>query len=131
VYVLDTNTLIYFFKGMGRVAERLLAVPPAEVGVPAVVLFELRTGIAKSAQPEKRSEQLAAFCRAARVLPFGEQEADAAALVRAGLEAAGRPIGPYDVLIAGTALAAGGVLVTRNTNEFHRVDGLRLQDWYA
>ncbi|BCU08096.1 hypothetical protein Atep_27730 [Allochromatium tepidum] len=48
MYLPDTNTLIYFFKGQGRVAERLLATPPKQVGISAIVLHELQTGIAKS-----------------------------------------------------------------------------------
>ena len=63
-------------------------------------------------------------------VPFGRPEAAAAARVRADLEAEGRPIGPYDVLIAGTALAQGAVLVTRNVREFNRVRGLAVENWY-
>ena len=59
MFVLDTNTLIYYFKGMGRVAERLLAHSPQGIGIPAVVVYELEVGIAKSTQPEKRQQQLA------------------------------------------------------------------------
>ncbi len=130
MYVLDTNTVIYFFKGMGNVVERLLETPPSEVAVPAVVVYELETGIAKSAAPVRRREQLAAFLGAARVLPFGAAEARAAADIRARLEAAGTPIGPLDNLIAGTAVARGGVLVTRNVREFGRIEGLSVEDWY-
>lgn len=131
MFVLDTNTLIYFFKGMGQVSRRLLATPPDQVAIPAIVLYELETGIAKSSHPERRREQLEALLAAARVLPFGEAETRAAAGVRADLEAAGTPIGPLDNLIAGTAVAHDAVLVTRNTGEFSRVAGLALQDWYA
>ena len=53
MYVLDTNTLIYFFKGMGKVAEKLLTIPPKDIGLPAIVLFEIMVGIAKSTSPEK------------------------------------------------------------------------------
>ncbi|MBE2201548.1 MAG: hypothetical protein IAE79_23250 [Anaerolinea sp.] len=48
MFVLDTNTLIYYFKGMGRVAERLLAHSPQEISIPAVVVYDLEVGIAKS-----------------------------------------------------------------------------------
>lgn len=131
MFVLDTNTLIYYFKGMGQVAERLLAHTPQEIGIPAVVVYELEVGIAKSAQPEKRQQQLAALLAVVTALPFGVAEARQAAQIRAALEAAGTPIGPYDVLIAATALAHGGTLVTHNVQEFSRVVGLQLVDWYA
>lgn len=64
------------------------------------------------------------------VLPFGLLEAKASALVRASLEKQGKPIGPIDILIAGTALSQGATLVTHNTKEFGRVEGLSLVDWY-
>ena len=130
MFVLDTNTLIYFFKGMGRVAERLLAHSPQGIGIPAVVLYELEVGLAKSVQPEKRQQQLAQMQAVVAILPFGTAEAQAAAQIRAALERAGEPIGPYDVLIAATALANGGILVTHNVREFGRVPGLQIEDWY-
>jgi len=65
------------------------------------------------------------------VLPFGEEDALAAGDLRAGLEAAGTPIGPYDLLIAAQALRSGTMLVTANVAEFARVRGLLWQDWTA
>ena len=131
MYVLDTNTLVYFFRGEGRVAERLLATPPADICIPAVVVYELETGLAKSTDPAKRRSQLDRLLRHMVVLPFGVEEARAAATLRARLEREGAPIGPMDTLIAGTALASGGTLVTRNLREFGRVPGLAVEDWYG
>ena len=130
MYVLDTNTLIYFFRGQGKVAERLLATPPAEVAIPAVSVYELEVGIAKSAQPAKRRRQFDELLDTVTVLPFDRAAVVAAAGVRSALEKAGRPIGPLDTLIAGTALAHRATLVTRNTREFKRVSKLALIDWY-
>lgn len=130
MYVLDTNTLIYYFKGMGRIAERLLAKPPAEVSVPAIVVYELEVGIAKSATPHRRREQLEAFLDPIAILPFEREDAQIAANIRAALEREGMPIGPLDVLIAGTALRQRGILVTRNLAEFGRVPGLAVESWY-
>ncbi len=90
---------------MGKVSEKLLSLSPKEVGIPTVVLYELEVGIAKSTSPEKRSTQLQKLIGITQLLPFGFNEATAAANVRANLEASGNPIGPYDVLIAGTAFA--------------------------
>jgi len=130
-YALDTNTLIYFFKGMGRVGERLLACPPQEIAIPAITLYELETGLAKSAEPEKRRRQLSQMLAAVKVLPFGAAEARQAAQIRAALEQQGTPIGPYDTLIGATALAWQATLVTHNTAEFSRVAGLQIVDWYV
>jgi tRNA(fMet)-specific endonuclease VapC len=129
-YVLDTNTLIYFFKGLGRVKNRLLSTPPSEIGVPAIVLFEMELGIAKSLSPRKRISQLKDFTSLVYIVPFGPAEAKTAAQIRARLEKKGIPIGPYDVLIAACAKANDLILVTHNLKEFKRIEGLRLEDWY-
>ena len=129
-YVLDTNTLIYFFKGIGNIQNRLLSFPPNEIGVPTIVLFELEVGIAKSSSPRKRISQLKEFTGLVNVLPFGMAEAKVAAQIRVKLEKKGIPIGPYDGLIAACAKANNLILVTHNTKEFKRIEGLRLEDWY-
>ena len=130
MYILDTNTLIYFFKGMGNVSHKLLGISPKEIAIPSIVLFELEYGIAKSNSPKKRQAQLKEICSLVELLPFGSQEAQFSALIRAQLEKKGRPIGPYDLLIAGTALALQGILVTNNTKEFTRVSELKIENWY-
>jgi tRNA(fMet)-specific endonuclease VapC len=129
-YVLDTNILIYFFKGAGRVADHLLAAPPGEIGIPAIVLYELEVGIAKSKSPQKRTTQFREFTSLVNILPFGFADAKCAATIRAKLEKKGIPIGPYDILIAATALAGNWTLVTHNRDEFERVDGLKVEDWF-
>jgi tRNA(fMet)-specific endonuclease VapC len=130
MYVLDTNSLVFFFKGQGRVGERLLAERPADVALPAIVLYELEVGIIRSKAPARRRRQLDIFLDAARVIPFGPAEARAAAEIRGDLERSGEGIGPLDTLIAATALASRGTLVTHNTREFRRVPGLSVEDWY-
>ncbi len=130
MYVVDTNTLIYFFKGMGRVPDKFLEVSPKDIAIPSVVLYELEYGIAKSTSPRKRQAQLKELCSLVEVLPFEEAAARFAATIRANLEKKGTPIGACDVLIAGTALANKGVLVTNNTKEFARVPKLKLENWY-
>ena len=130
MYALDTNTLICFFKGTGRVHDQLLATPPREVAVPSVVVYELEFGICKSSQPKKRRAQLDEFLSFTGILPFDGAAAKTAAEIRAGLERTGSPIGPMDTLIAGIALAHGATLVTHNSREFGRVHGLKLVDWY-
>ncbi len=130
MFVLDTNTLIYFFKGEGKVAEKFLSKSPKEIAIPSVVLYELETGIRKSNYPSKRIQQLNELTSIIEILPFGREEAQVAAKIRAKLEEQGTPIGPYDILIAGIALYNNGILVTRNLKEFKRIDNLRLENWY-
>jgi tRNA(fMet)-specific endonuclease VapC len=130
MYVLDSNCLIHYFKRQGRVVENFLDIAPQDISIPAVALYELETGVAKSRFPEKSRAQLDEVVSKITVLPFGFPEAKASAQIRANLEAQGKLIGPIDILIAGTVLRHGATLVTHNTREFGRVEGLSLVDWY-
>ena len=130
MFLLDTNTIIYFFKGHGKVAEHLLAAPPGDVSISSVSLYELEVGIAKSAHSAKRRKQFDTFLASVSVLPFERAAARAAAMLRVELERRGLPIGPLDNLIAGVALAHRATLVTRNTREFSRLPNLSVIDWY-
>lgn len=129
MYALDTNTVIFLFKGIGRVKDHFFSKPPKEIVLPAIVVYELEVGILKSSDARKRQGQLKDLIDAVQVCPFGTGEAHAAAQIRARLEKSGYPIGPIDVLIAATAQANGHVLVTNNLKEFKRVHGLRVEDW--
>ena len=129
-YCLDTNTLIYFFRGQGNVSNRLLATPPGDIAIPAVVLYELEVGIGKSTSPRKRTTQLQELTSLVNIIAFGQAEAKCAAGLRIKLEKQGTPIGPYDILIAASALANNSTLVTHNTGEFKRVSGLKIVDWH-
>ncbi len=129
MYMLDTNMLIYFFKDMGNVGTRLMSVPPKDIGIPTIVMYELELGIARSCSPRKRIKQLENFCGVTKTFPFTNVEAKVAADICAKLMSKGTPIGPYDVLIAATALANNAVLVTNNSKEFKRVQKLQIENW--
>lgn len=130
MFVLDTNILIYFFKGMGNVSHNLFKVAKHNIALPSIVAYEIETGIAKSLSPNKRREQFDIFLNHVRIIPFSIDEARASAMIRADLEKAGESIGPYDILIAGAAYANNATLVTHNTKEFSRVKNLKLADWF-
>ena len=130
MYLLDTNTLIYYFKGMGNVAKRLLSTSPSEIALSTIVLFELEVGIAKSMSPRKRKAQLQEFTSLVNIVSFDRAAAELAAEIRAKLEKRGVLIGPYDILVAASALATNSTLVTHNRKEFERVESLRIEDWY-
>lgn len=129
-YLLDTNTLIYYFKGLGNVKERLLACQPSEIVLSSVVYYELQVGILKSTSPQKRIAQLAILKNQVSWVDFDEKSAEATAQIRVELERMGKPIGSYDVQIAGMAIANDLILATHNTGEFGRVSGLKLEDWF-
>jgi tRNA(fMet)-specific endonuclease VapC len=129
MFALDTNALIHFFKGAGRVKERMLATPPAEIAIPAVVLYELEIGIVQSSLPTKRRGDLDALLAVVSVLSLNALAAKRAAELNSALRK-GAAVGPMDTLIAATAIAHQATLVTHNTAEFRRVSGLRIVDWY-
>jgi len=130
MYLLDTNTLIYFFKQQGHVAAHLKRVKASEVALASVVLFELEYGLLRSSKPAVQQKGMDAARTAYRVLPLDAKAAKSAAWVKHTLELAGAPIGSADQLIAGIALANDLTLITRNTREFSRVPGLRLENWF-
>jgi tRNA(fMet)-specific endonuclease VapC len=130
MFALDTNTLIYFFKQEGQVAAHLQSVSASQIHIPALVLFELEYGILRSTRPELQRRGLDAALRAYQVINFDTNAAKAAAQIKHTLEAAGTPIGHVDQLIAGIALSNNLTLITRNTREFARVPGLRVENWF-
>jgi len=104
----------------------------ASIAVSSVVLYELWYGVARSERRRDNAERLRIFLSVKiDVVPFDEQDAVTAGDLRATLEAAGTPIGPYDLLIAAQALRSRATLVTANISEFARVRGLVWQDWTA
>lgn len=129
-YLLDTNTIIYFFKGMGQVSDRLLAKQAEQLAISSVTLYELKVGIFKSNNPSKRISQLERLLRFITVIPFDAACAHQTAIIRSSLEQLGTPIGPYDLQIAGTAIVHQRILVTHNTKEFARISGIMLDDWF-
>ena len=131
MYALDTNTVLDFFKARGEVARHLLAVPPGEVSLPAIVAYEVWMGVLGSRQSERRRAQYEQFLATVEVLPFDGVVSRRAAEIRHGLERRGQGIGPMDTLIAATALSHGATLVSRNVREFGRVQGLNVIDWYG
>lgn len=130
--ILDSNTISYYFRGDPQVVPRLQALRPADLGVPAIVEYELRYGLLRLPQDAATSRlaALVQLLRPLQLLPFDSECAALAARVRAELEAAGTPIGPHDSLIAATALRNQGTLVTRNVREFSRVQGLQWVNWH-
>ncbi|WP_075768906.1 type II toxin-antitoxin system VapC family toxin [Aerophototrophica crusticola] len=138
MYLLDTNVCVAILNSdRGSVWARYDAASRRGVGlfVSSITVFELEFGIAKSAG-RRQAENRARLGRlkgdpALRFLAFDGGDAAHAGRVREHLRAAGRPIGPYDLLIAGQALARGLAVVTANMGEFGRVPGLSVEDWSA
>lgn len=132
VFALDTNVVIAALKGDARVRKRFDKARGKgnKIVLPSVVLFELEYGIGKSARADAAAADLKDFLKIiSEVVALSDADAACAGRLRALLDLAGTPIGPYDTLIAGQALNCGLTLVTRNTKEFERVKGLSLANW--
>jgi tRNA(fMet)-specific endonuclease VapC len=132
MYALDTNTVSYYFRGDGHVVDHLRRLSPTDVGIPAIVAYELRYGLLRLPEDAaaSRLDALNVFLTSLTTFDFDRGCATHAAHLRVSLEAAGTPIGPHDTLIAATALRYGATLITRNIREFARVPGLLWENWY-
>lgn len=128
-FLLDTNLIIATIVHDNRAAARRLRVHRHEVGLSAIVLHELYFGAFKSGRTEESLAVVEAI--GLPLIPFEAEDARRAGEVRADLARKGTPIGPYDLLIAGQALARGLTVVTANVREFQRVEGLVVEDWGA
>lgn len=132
-YLLDTNVCIALINGTSEAVRRRFAEAlhaAEQMWVPSVALYELWYGVAKSVQTEANTRRLEMFLAGSvRVLEFGQEDARLAGQIRNTLERIGKPIGTYDLLIAGQAMARKLTLVTANAKEFGRVKGLVWEDW--
>ena len=129
-YLLDTCTVSDFVKGQPNVLARVKATSPTLIVVSALTRMEVDYGLMLNAErARKLAPVLDAFFSTIATLPFDEADAQAAAGIRAARRAKGQPIGAYDVLIAGTGLARGLVVITSNVSEFKRVSGLKIENW--
>ena len=132
-YCLDTNACIALINGSSvpvrsRFKEAIAG--GSVVCVSTVVLHELWYGVSKSSRRESNTARLQAFLAGPfEILEWDNADARAAGEVRSQLESEGRMIGAYDALIAAQAVRRGMTLVTANTKEFKRVDGLMWEDW--
>ncbi len=132
LYLLDTNAVIALLNDRdSRTSKRARSHKPADVGISAIVAHELFYGAFKS----RRTEANVALIDELQfeVVEFDKEDARQAGEIRAALATLGTPIGtpigPYDVLIAGQAKSRDLILVSRNTNEFGRILGLRVENW--
>ncbi len=129
-YLLDTTVVSDFARGMRSVLDRLKATPRSQVAISAVTAMEVEYGLQLNAARARRLEPVIHdLLQGAAILPYERADAIATAAIRAALSRRGAPIGPYDIMIAGTAVRHGLIMVTSNRGEFSRIDGLLLEDW--
>jgi len=129
-YLLDTNICIYLIKQQPpQLLVKLKSALPLGVGLSSITLSELEYGVQKSAHIERNSLNLLRFLTVFEIVPFDESAARWYGILRANLEKNGTPIGGMDMLIGAHAQAIGATLVTNNSREFKRIEGLQIEDW--
>ena len=129
-YMLDTNICIYAIKHKPeRVLLRLQEHDPSEICISSVTYAELVHGVEKSQAIERNRVSLTLLLANIEIMNFDSLAAESYGKIRADLERDGEPIGSLDMMIAGHAKALGYVVVTNNTKEFGRVEGLKLENW--
>jgi tRNA(fMet)-specific endonuclease VapC len=128
-FLLDSTVVIALLRGDQTLIQRIQTYAPGDLAMPSIVAHELFYGAYKS----RRAQTNLALIEALQfpVLEFDWEDARRGGELRAHLAARGTPIGPYDVLIAGQALARDLILVTHNGREFQRVPGLMVEDWQS
>ncbi len=130
MFLLDTNTCIFLKnKKPIHILEKLRSVLEDGVFLSSISVAELQYGVHNSTHIEKNRISLIEFLAPFDILEFDDNDAEVFGKIRYQLKLAGKLIGPYDMLIAAQALARDLILVTNNTGEFGRVDGLRIEDW--
>ncbi|WP_445628534.1 type II toxin-antitoxin system tRNA(fMet)-specific endonuclease VapC [Nostoc sp. DSM 114167] len=130
IYLLDSNVCIRLINNSSpAVTTRLASQQPEDILVSTITQLELYYGAYRSAQQERNLEILQRFFSQFILIPLDPEAARIAGRIRAELAASGTPIGPYDVQIAAIAMANNLIVVTHNTKEFGRVNGLQIEDW--
>ena len=128
-FLLDSNICIGVIKGEPALVRELRSLRPSLIVVPSVVRAELYYGVQKSRDVASNRKVLGYFLEPFTTLPFDDAAAMQYGMIRSLLERLGTPIGPNDLMIAAIGMANDLTVVTRNTREFGRVVGLRVDQW--
>lgn len=127
--MLDTNMVIYTIKNRPNQVRETFKQHQDQMCISAVTWGELVYGAEKSSQPERNLADIEEMAARIEIVPFEALAAAHFGQLRAELYRVGKPIGPYDMMIAGHARSMGVILVTNNLKEFERVPGLRVENW--
>ncbi len=128
-YMLDTNICIYTIKNKPNKVRDAFMRHQDQLCISTVTAMELIYGAENSEVPEKNLAVIEGFLARLAVLDFNVHAAVHTGQLRAELRKQGRPIGPYDQMIAGHARSLGSILITNNEREFEQVRGLRIENW--
>ena len=128
-FMLDTNIIIYIMKNRPKQVKDRFKSHNGQMCISSVTLGELVFGAEHSQQTDRNLADIEEMTARIEVLPFEDKAAYHFGRIRSDLYRMGRPIGPYDMMIAGHARASAMILVTNNGKEFERVPGLQVENW--
>ncbi len=127
-YLLDTNTVIYFLNGKFKIKDKIKEVGLNNCAVSEITVAELFYGAEKSDFPDKNKKTINDFIEGITIIPmfdaiqiYGKE--------KARLSRLGKLISDLDLLIGSTAIANDMIMVTKNTSEFARLEGIKIEDW--
>jgi tRNA(fMet)-specific endonuclease VapC len=130
MYLLDTNICIYIIKKKPvDVLRTLKTKSRKDIYISSITIAELEYGVAKSQFPERNRIALIEFLSLFNILPFDDTDAVNFGITKTNLEKGGKTVGSMDLLIAAQAITKRLILVTNNTKEFERVEGLKMENW--
>ena len=130
IYYLDSCTVLFMLKDPKQTTMDIISsISSKNIKIPSMVKAELITGAYKSHDVEDNMNKTKRFLDPYEVIPFDEDASEIYGKIRAEMEAKGKSIGANDMVIAATVLSRGGTLVTSDTKEFGRVEGLRIENW--
>ena len=130
MYLLDTNICIYIInRHPKKVIEKIENSNPFEIKISSITVAEMEYGVSKSENREKNRCELKRFLSSFEIINFDTVDAEIYGIIRAELERNGNIIGPYDMQLAAQSLRWDYILVTNNTKEFQRINGLKLENW--
>jgi len=129
IYLLDTDTIIYWFKGNKNISSKIISSGFHSVAFSDITKAELYYGAYKSRRTEENLAAIKNLSERVNCLPFSEPAQAQFGKLKSNLEKSGKRLDDMDLMIASIALAFSLVLVTNNTNHFQRIDGLMIENW--
>ena len=129
MYLIDTDTVIYSFKGHAEVVENLKSHLSDSVKISIITYMELYYGAYKSERVMANAARVKTLGQSIEMVPINSAVAETFGMIKAALESGGNRLDDFDLVIAATALANNMILVTNNTDHFRRIDGLRIENW--
>ncbi len=127
-YLLDTNICIHYFKGQFGIKERIEKIGFKNLAICEITLAELIYGAAKSQQTEKNMKVVDNFAKKIEIIPI-LNSLKVSGKEKARLKSIGKTVGDLDLFIGATAIVNDMTMVTRNTREFERIDGISIENW--